>query len=289
MDNKTVIGICLVAGAVGFYLWKKFVRPANVNHDSTVLFTGGLGSGKSLSSVKEAVKSIKRSLSSWHKECLKIRFLNWFYSKFRKDYVPSILPEKPLLLSTTPVRWLTFHGWEWSHLLTRRMLLLDDRIPVGSVVFIDEFPQFCNQYDWDNPEVQNQLNEFITFFRHYIGGVFIINAQSLDEVECHVRRKLNSYYYCFDFHRFLCFYRVRLLRCRVGDMSVSLTNDFIEENAKWHYGLLFSWLRNYDSRCYRHRYDSVQPPAEYYQWDKLTTDYVVRLDLKKKSKLDPKL
>ena len=50
---------------------------------------------------------------------------------------------------------------------------------------IDEFPQFISQFEWDIDIVQKNANEFITYFRHYIGGNLILNAQSEDEIEGH--------------------------------------------------------------------------------------------------------
>ena len=54
---------------------------------------------------------------------------------------------------------------------------------------------------WDEKLVQDNANEFITFFRHYIGGYLIINAQSEAEIEVHFRRKLNQAIWCYDFKK----------------------------------------------------------------------------------------
>lgn len=267
-----------------WFLYRKFLNPAAINHDSTLLFTGGLGSGKSLNSVKYAKRSYRRIHRRWWMDCAWMRFK----MHLGKKYAPEDFPEEPGLYSNIPIRlgWPDFFHrhdgdkeWQakhWSRVLTREMMIFKTRIPVGSVVFIDELPQFINQFQYDAKGVKDVLNEWITFFRHYINGLFVANAQSLDEVECHIRRKLNTYYYCFDFQPILgIFYRCRILRCRVGDMSISLDNEYIDENAKWHYGLLF--LRSYDSRCYRHRYDFVVD-ASFWNFDDLTTYSILRFD-----------
>lgn len=277
--------IILIVGVffVCYFVWKKFVKPYQFQSDSTICFSGGLGSGKSLNSVKYGIRCFKSVHRKWAFYVLLDRFFP------RKKKGPRA-GEEPRFVSNIPVRWLSFKGfrphWQYCNVLTSKMLLLKERIPVGSVVLLDESPQFVNQFQFDNKMVQNELNEFITFFRHYVQGVFILNAQSIEEVEVHIRRKLSTYYRCFDFHRILwVFYSCKVLRCAVGDMSVSLTKDFIDENAQKHYGILLPFLRHYDSHCYSGRYDKVQSNG-YLVWKRLKTNKVIRLDEKVRSELD---
>lgn len=283
-----------LAALLLFWLYKKFFNPAAINHDSTLLFTGGLGSGKSLNSVKYAKKAYRKVHRAWRIDCWKRKVGAVFH---RKDPNLVEFDEEPGLYSNIPIRigmpdlfhkhegdedWFATH---YSRKLTRDMMVFKTRIPVGSVVFIDELPQFINQFQYDAAGVKDVLNEWITFFRHYIDGLFIANAQSLDEVECHIRRKLNTYYYCFDFQPLLfgLFYRVRILRNRVGDQSISIDSDYVEDNAKWHYGILA--FKAYDSRCYRHRYDYVMD-AHWGYFRDLCTDTILRFDDKYVSPLE---
>lgn len=262
---------------VGYFLFKKFCNPASLSHDSTILFTGGLGSGKSLNSVKVAIKAYKRYLRSWKLSCFKVRFLHWLWPN-RFDLV---FPEKPLIKSNMPIKVSNRFNrvtkrFEpvFSKVLTRDDLTLKTRLPEHSVVVIDEMPQFLNQFQWES--AQGVLNEFITFFRHYVDGLLVTNAQSLEEVECHIRRKLSSYYYCFDFQPFFfLFYRVHILKCRVGDAGVSLTNEYIDDNAKWHYGLLL--FKPYASRWAKHRYDRVTEVNET-AFDSYYSNNILRFD-----------
>lgn len=274
--SRVVVLIFLVL--VGYFLFIKFCKPAPITHDSTVLFTGGLGSGKSLNSVKVAIKAYRKSLRTWKWSCTKIKIARWLFPKRGKV----LFPERPVFKSNMPVRirthWLKGFNdparYEYCSILTRSDLMLETRIPVGSVVLLDELPQFINQFQWE--AAQGVLNEFITFFRHYVNGLLVCNAQSLDEVECHIRRKLSAYYYCFDFQPILgLFYRCHILKCRVGDAAVSLTNEYVDENAKWHYGLLL--FKPYDSRYLRHRYDKVVK-VNSKLFDSMTTNRILRID-----------
>lgn len=273
------IVLIVVLVLVGYFLWRKFAKPTAITHDSTILFTGGLGSGKSLNSVKFAIKQFRRNHFRWWLSCRWIDFKKKIFVGNSYSY-----PEEPRFKSNLPVRiGGTSKNPKFCDILTRDDLTLKTRIPEKSVVLLDELPQFINQYQWENKEVQGVLNEFITFFRHYVDGLLVCNAQSLDEVEVHVRRKLNAYYYCFDFQPFLFFfYRCHILKCRIGDQSVSLTADYVDDNAKWHYGI----LRNlYDSRCYRHRYDKVRV-LNVSAFDDFTTNKILRFDKRYVSPLD---
>ena len=109
--------------------------------------------------------------------------------------------------------------------------------------------------------IQKNVNEFITFFRHYIGGYFIINAQSIDDVVVQVRRKLNQATWCFDFHAwpfpFLpLFYTIRMCDINLSEMVTNISTTYIEENTRLHFGL-FPPRGTYNSRCYSPRYKNV--------------------------------
>ena len=146
---------------------------------------------------------------------------------------------------------------------------------------IDEFPQFISQFDWDIELVQKNCNEFITFFRHYIGGHLIINAQSEDEIECHFRRKLNIGVWCFDFHvwplPFLpLFYTNRMCDFMLSENVTTMSTTYIEENTRIHFGLFPR--KAYDTRCYSPRYEKVHIKVKKTKkWQKLKTVEVLRL------------
>lgn len=277
--------VLLVLGILfAFFLWRKFAKPTAITHDSTCLFTGGIGGGKTLNSVKVSIKAYRRAVRSWWLDCRIVDFRK-FINRYKNRGLT--YREKPMFKANIPVR-LGRRGRDvvWSSVLTREDLTFKTRIPEGSVVFIDELPQFINQYQWDDKDVQGVLNEWITYFRHYVNGLFVANAQSVDETVAQFRRKMNAYYYVFDFQPFLFFfYRCHILKCRIGDASVSLTNDYIDENAKWHYGCLFPRL--YDSRCYRHRYDKVKL-VNMRMFNDYTTNEVLRFSRSYVSVLDDK-
>lgn len=234
--NELII-LCSIVAFVIFLYW--FLKPYFLRYDNSILFTGGIGSGKSLNSVKTALKLYK-------KQTTKVRFKN-FLHKLKNEPVELM----PKLYSNMPIKVKKGYCCK----LTKEILTLKERIPEYSVVVIDELSAIVNQYNWNEEEVKYHLNEFIQFFRHYVGGYLIVNAQAESEIVKQVRTKLNSYFWCFDFQKFLFFfYRVRILHCQITENTTSLSTEFIEDNTKWTYGIL---TKLYDSRYLSERYKKI--------------------------------
>lgn len=271
--------IYVIVALVILYIVYRIIKPYILNYDTTLLFCGGLGSGKTLNSVKMSLKLLKKNR-------LKVKLLN-FKNKIRHLFfkVPLLTYEEPILYSNIPIR---IKKDLFSTPLTTDILTLKSRIREYSVVLIDELPLVVNQFNWNIPEVQGQLNEFIALFRHYVGGYLIVNGQSESEIVKQVRSKLNSYFWCFDFQKFLFFfYRVRILHSQVNENEVSISSDFIEEHTKWTYGLL---TRSYDSRAYSNRYKNINliAPINQYSSDTLKTNKLMSFNKKYKSPCDEK-
>lgn len=254
MNEIILIGSAI---AIAFVLWLIF-KPYFFKYDTTILFTGGIGSGKSLSSVKLAIKLYKKNLFRYKLNKL-IR-----QRKCQKD--------KPLLYSNMPIK---LGKNKYCCMLTKDIITLKERIPQNSVILIDEMTAICTQYNWNNEEIKYHLNEFIQFFRHYIGGYLITNAQSESEIVKQVRSKLNSYYWCFNFQKFLCFYRLRVLHLQVSENEVALNQDFIEKNTKWTYGIL---TKMYNSRYLKNRYLNIDKLSDNKEFHSLETNKIIRFE-----------
>lgn len=168
---------------------------------------------------------------------------------------------------------------EWSIQLEEAHLLLLKAITEYSVVMIDELPQFVNQFNWNEELVQKNLNEFITFFRHYIGGYLICNAQSINDIVVQIRRKLNQAIWCFDFkkHLFGLFYTNRMCDVMISDSMETISTTFIEDNTKLHFGL-FPPRKTYDTRCYSIRYLNILINEKMrFKWANLKTNKIIRM------------
>lgn len=262
--NTILLIILIILIIVAVIVFISFFKPYIVKYDTTLAFTGGLGTGKTLNAVKTAVVLWKKT-----------RFIIWFKNKIimtknkinarhnikvlktkkgKLKPIQALLP-KPWIYSNIPI-CMNKRKNLWSRHLTKEHLMLKERITEYSIVVIDELPQMINQFNWNIKDVQNNVNEFITFFRQYINGYFIVTAQSIDDVVAQIRRKLNTYYWLFDFQKFLwIFYKVRICSLQTSDLVTSTTTTFIEDNTAWKYGII--WHKYYDSRCFSERYDEV--------------------------------
>lgn len=301
--------IVLTIGVIIWLIW--LLKPYVIKHDTTILFTGGLGSGKTLESVKKCIVLVRKNRFfkyKWGNRIIKLKNkIRKIKNKLRAkkynrlvkankleqartygDKKPILamikLRKEPLLYSNIPIHFKThIFGFkkEWSTQLDVYHITLLKEINEYSVVLIDEFPQFISQFEWDVELVQKNCNEFITFFRHYIGGHLIINAQSEDEIECHFRRKLNIGVWCFDFHvwpaPFLpLFYTNRMCDFMLSENVQTMSTTYIEENTRIHFGLFPR--KAYDSRCYSIRYDRVRHKLKTTKkWKELKTNKILKL------------
>lgn len=283
----------------------KLLKPYFIRHDTTLLITGGLGSGKTLTAIKTAVVLVrKQRFYKYHcYNLFKLKIGNSFKRLFnairrrknlkrqKKGKDPLnlfVLWEKrvkPMIYANIPVHFKThLFGFkrEWAQILDEKHLLLIKEIREYSVIIIDEMPQFINQFNWNIDVVQKNVNEFITFFRHYVGGFFICTAQAPDDVVCQIRRKLNQAVWCFSFHKWIIplppfkFYTIRMCDIMLSDQVGTITTAQIEENTKLHFGL-FPPKGTYDTRCYSERYKNILLPHKISRWKKIKTNKVLRL------------
>lgn len=266
MVDILLIIICVV---VLFFVYK-FLKPYFIRYDTTILYCGGLGSGKTLNSVKQALTLYRKQLMKYRFKKYIFKFKNLFRKKENKQVFTL---KEPLLYSNIPIK---ISSKLQSTKLLKEHLILKTRLNEGSVVFIDELPTLVNQFNWNIKEVKYNLNEFITFFRHYVGGYLVVNGQAESEIVKQVRVKLNSYYRCFDFKKFLCFYRVKVLHSLVSEYDVSVSTDFIDEHCKKVYGIL---TKKYNSRAWRHRYEKLQTYSnDKFNSSDLTTNKILRFE-----------
>ena len=188
--------IILAVGVIVWLIW--LLKPYVIKHDTTILFTGGLGSGKTLESVKKAIVLVRKNRFikyKWGNRLIKLKNkIRKLKNKLRAKKYNSLIKRKeiekaktyadkkpilpylklrkePLLYSNIPIHFKK-HIFgikkEWSTQLDVHHICLLKEINEYSVVLIDEFPQFISQFEWDVELVQKNCNEFITFFRHYV-------------------------------------------------------------------------------------------------------------------------
>lgn len=314
------MALALIIGIIVILIIYVILKPYFIKYNTTLLFTGEMGSGKTLNAVKTGVKVYKKTLFT-------IKLHNWFirrrngirtrinkrhqkynnkinslikqgitkkHIKYKKIHYQLNEQELPRFISNIPIRIKKGRHEMWSNVLTKEMLIftkdenghLKGKIPEYSVVLIDEIPQLVDQYSWNIKEVQDNLNEMITFFRHYINGLLILTSQNDSQVVKQIRDKMNQFYWLSNFRKFLFFfYKCDICQFIASDVVGNVNTGFIEDNTKTTYGILKKGL--YDSRCYSERYTQF-PETPFKRWGKYKTNKIIRFD-KYISPLDEKV
>jgi hypothetical protein len=254
------------------YTFKQKKLPNN----TIVAFTGGLGSGKTLLAVRHAIQSYRKSIRQYYYERY-IPILNMFPKKYK---------EKPQFYSNIPVR-VGFGLWgkRMEQVLTYEHLTLQTRIEEYSTILIDELGQFANQYEYDNPFVQQYIQEFVRFFRHYVDGRMFITDQSSSNIVVSIRRRINQIYNLSNFSRILFFYKVNVSEIHITEDLLNIQDSLTPDSEQpYFFGVMLPKLLNnilrvrprYDSRCY-----SINYHAQYNQlksiWTTYKTDYFIEL------------
>lgn len=289
MDSAILIALIILTLITAIIIYK-IIKPYFIKYDSTIFITGGLGSGKTLTSVKIAIIQIRKALNNyyWKNKLNKItNFIIELRNKNRKKRNKALLEQReelkrPFIYSNVPIHYKR-HIWskkrEWSVVLDEYHLTLLKEINENSIVLIDEFPQIVNQFNWNQKLIQRNLNEFITFFRQYFNGILIINAQATADIVAQVRRKGNQAIWCYNFkkHLFGLFYTIQSCDLYLNDEITSTSSTFIDDNTKKQYGF-FPAKNTYDTRAYSKRventYIKVKKPSF---WQSLKTNEIVRI------------
>lgn len=216
--------------------------------DTITAFTGGLGSGKTAKSVQISIKLFKKN-----------KFKVKIHNLFKKDK-----EELPKLYSNIPVFIDKKNGYSCK--LTEDIVLLRERIPKKSVVLIDEIGGFASQFDYNNPNIKDNFDEFVRLFRHYtFGGYLVVNDQCSENIVLQVRRRINvvqnlSKFVVIPIFHFV-FYFVREISISEEIKQVLNDDDSLNNSNKLVFGWWFLFFRkkykHYDTYCYSERYNRV--------------------------------
>jgi hypothetical protein len=232
-----------------YYLWVINKKIYKISNNSVLAFTGGLGSGKSLTAVHTAIKKHKKQYRSWKFNQLIAITPKARVRRMKYKNTP------PLIYSNIPIKYK--HYVE----LTKEHLILDTKIHEYSIVLIDEVGQFAGRYDWGNPLVKNELQEFIRFYRHYIDGTLIITDQNSDNIVVDIRRRINVIYNLNDLVKLVPIPYFTLMRIQITPITITEDVMTIEKTdvgeLMKHYIYHLVIKKRYESRMYKHRYDHV--------------------------------
>lgn len=294
-DNaKIALFFIFLVVIVAFVCWLTYVimrKALKHKVDTITCFTGGLGSGKTLLSTRLAVKLYKKNLRKYY---YRKKWLNDFLNFFRKKDKRVLDIDKPVLYSNIPI-CLDRKKRLFSVRLDYDVLLLQKRIPLHSVILIDEIGAFANQFDYKDKNIIEVFDEFIRFFRHYSqGGYIVCNDQCSQNVNLVIRRrlnKINNLSSCLVIWRFVFYYQ-RFINIseeiKTIDNSDILTNDNdTQDNMNFKFAFLWN-KKLYDSYCYSHRYSLVPRSDNDVSFNAYKTDVLLRCPKEKEKRFYPK-
>lgn len=221
-----------------------------IHYDTVIAFTGGLGSGKTLLSVKYSIRLLfkQRRLVKRHNLLESLKRL------CKKDYTPDLWV-KPRLYSSIPIR---ITRKEWSVMLKPEHLLLTKKLDPRCVVLIDEVGSWAKQFDYALPNLQDNFDEFVRFFRHYTkGGYLVVNDQCSENIVLYIRRRINTVFNLMHFKKWLgIVYTVRVRNISISEEIKTIEEEDTEDNMTLLWGLL-GFFKHYDTYCYSNRYNTV--------------------------------
>lgn len=232
-----------------FFIFKPYI----LAHDTLTLFTGGNGSGKSLFSVRESLRLLRRLriktfLHNINEHMNIFKYVQRFIKGTKKD-----IWDKPLLFSSIPIR---IKRNEWSKPLKVEHLMLQERLPLRCVVFIDEINLLVSQMDY-GLKGEKALNEFVTLFRHYsYGGYLVANTQNLNKVHWVFRYCFNEAINLSECKKIPFFFPLlftsKVRKITLGDDIKAIETEDASKNKK-RMICLRSFIKHYDTYCFSER------------------------------------
>lgn len=224
-----------------------------------ILFSGRVGGGKSFSMTCDSINDYKKSLKRWKRINKPFFSYLWlwipFFNKKRlKNELYGL--SKPCLYSSYPI---LINRKLVSKPITLEIMLLQESIPLNSIVVIDEFSSWIDQFEYKE-SFSPVLNDHIQKWRHYHGNLshLYIADQCTNNIPIQVRYRCNSAICCLETkHYFKCLHITSYKNIDLTDSIKSV--EVIDDNSsdtddKTLKMVRFSFIRRYDDRAYSNRY-----------------------------------
>ncbi|HKM40485.1 MAG TPA: hypothetical protein VJZ99_01200, partial [Patescibacteria group bacterium] len=220
---------------------------------------------------KYALARYKLALRKYKFEAFANKLKNLFRSKAKRVKFDK---EKPILMTSIPL----LMGWRKvrvkgklfkkripiiSNEIDLEVLLLRKRLPEYSIVYISDINRFINQWSYKNINIQENVSEFISEFRHYTkGGYFIANSQASSQVAKEIRNTFGKVRNLLSFKRFLFFFY------KIEGRTITLSEDVLSVeqgdadkkniNSTNIYGFLNPFIYRYDTYAYYGRITEME-------------------------------
>lgn len=257
--------------------------------ETITAYTGGLGSGKTLLSVC-MVRKLRRKLNFKYRFLAKLKYNFKRYVLFWKK-LPKRTFNKICVFSNIPIL-LNKRLNEYSFKLTYKHLLLQEELPLHSIVFIDEVGAWASQFDFNQDNVIKVFDEFVRLYRHYTqGGYLIVNDQCSENINLTIRRRINIVHNlsnCLVFFKRFCFYFDRQINISEEIKTIDTSQGGQEADTQDNKALRFKFLppKSFDTYCYKGRYKFV-PISKVVRWEKMDTNRLIKCPRDKEQSFKP--
>lgn len=235
-----IIFIVAIVLLIVFLLKRKRLKLGNV-----VLISGGVKTGKSLMTLRFALKTYRKNLFAW-----------WFKNLFKKNAKKSM---KPLFYSNIPLSVIVYQPF------TEEILLRKVRIPNKSVVFLDECSLVADSMLFKDQLINEQLMLFVKLFAHYThGGSLFINTQSVNDLHYSFKRCIGNFIYISQKSNL---FFMSKLTCRdmlfIEDTSTNVNNGDLEKDNSYNIYIPNFLFKLYDCYCFSALTDNLPYESDY--------------------------
>lgn len=233
----------------------QYVKSFKIKRECVILFTGTMGSGKSLLGVRQTLanrnyQDLKRMLSNAAVILNPGRvFANLFRKKKNRKPLHKINRAKPLVFSNIPIRSKYYRP------LTSEMLLKKEALPENCCIFCDEFGStIASQYDWEDVVVREELTAFFRYCRHWLNALIVITDQTSSSIPKMVRERVSGEYHLSKFRKWAYFfYKIDVYPVlHITDDTTNTIDTTEPESVPYLFGFLGK--PKYNSRCFVETY-----------------------------------
>lgn len=216
------------------------LKSYNIKLERCILFTGSMGSGKTLTAVNTAIRM--RGYQNYVQLRKKIR--HPFKYKWHPIYIYSNIPLKPKY----------YRPLDATHILKKKPM------EEGSIVLIDEIGgTLADQYSWQSYCLTLYLSQFVRFSRHWFDGFIVLTDQTSDSVPKAVRDRVACEYHLSNCRTFLFKWKkIDIVPVQhITSETEQVEQHEQEDNSRFKSEYLLTKIPKgiYESRCYRYTYE----------------------------------
>lgn len=211
--------IIIVLSLIIWWFYRKFISRFKFPKVGAIaVFTGGVKTGKTAVSLACARSTYRRVCRRWK---VRVFFGKLFNMRCKDDIKPCFYSSIPLAVDYVP--------------LTRKLLLMQERIVPKSVVFIDEVSLIADSMLFKDKEINEQLLKFFKLFGHIShGGLCVFNSHCLTDLHFALKRTTSQYFYIHHTVKlpFLSFTKMREERYSEDNTTLNNYPEDVENTLK---------------------------------------------------------